>query len=79
MSRPRLATSTLFPLSDVIGVCSVDPNLKESIVHLTHTGKPGRPCAKVDGKKVVALLKRKNARCALKMFNEFAATKAATA
>jgi len=58
----------------VIGVCSVDPSVTDSIKALIKpTGKRGRPASKVDGKKVVALLKRKNAKCALKMFNEFAA------
>jgi hypothetical protein len=77
MSRPRLPTSALFPLRAVIGVCSVDPHVTDDLKGLIKpTGKRGRPVSKVDGKKVVALLKRKNAKCALKMFTEFAAKQA---
>lgn len=77
MGRPRSIFNAMFPIQSVIGVCSVDPKITEQLKMLSHTGKRGRPSIRVDGRQVVKLLNKHNAKVALKFFTEHAEAAAA--
>lgn len=75
--RPKLPTSNLFYMNDVLKAVSVDPKIVARVKSLIKpTGKRGRPRTRIDGRKVVSLLKREHADQALKTFKELAVSTA---